>query len=243
MNSKTSEKSYLKHEKTVDLYEEVWSKGVYRGFSLCTIGAHTTPFLDAFIKLVKEINKDPAKIIEFGAGSGAHSITLAKEGFTVTAIESSQTAVSLMKKRMQNENINLNIIDMNIFDYLKTDIRDEFIGIYANAVLHFLTETERQKLYKNLIRIQTQNSILAVSFKGVGDSLQKIGTLQEHTDAGPIYMGKDKIKRLFVSNPFPLIQEIQKTGYEHIETLHWVIPDYNIQGEDSVFIGLIAKKP
>ncbi|BBH53109.1 class I SAM-dependent methyltransferase [Fluviispira sanaruensis] len=243
MNNKMNEKAHVINETAVDHSEEVWSKDVYKGFSLGTLGAQTTPFLSAFIKHVKDINNNQAKLIEFGAGSGEHSITLAKEGFSVTAIESSKTAISLMKKRMQNENINLNIIDINIFDYLKKDIRDEFIGIYANAVLHLLTETERQKLYKNFIRIQPHNSILAVSFKGVGDSLQKICTLQENTDAGPIYLGKDKIKRLFVSNPIPLIQEIQNAGYIHIEAIHWAIPDSNIIGEDSVFIGLIAEKP
>ena len=54
--------------------------------------------------------------------------------------------------------------------------------------------------------------------------------------------GVDLVKRLYVSDPNPLIDEMRNAGYQFIETIEWSIPNYNIPGENGVFVGLLAKK-
>jgi len=242
MTIDTAENGLGNNQQTANLYEKIWNQNLYQGFSKGTQGARSTSFLDAFIAQVKNLNKKLPKIVELGAGSGDHALRLVSENFDVTAIESSATAVRLMQDRLKNESVRFSVFEKNLFQYVQSLEVAEWDGVYANAVFHFLTVAERLELYAKLFQVQHNNGILAVSFKGIGDALQKKGKLVEDTPAGPVVEGVDLVKRLYVSDPNPLIDEMRNAGYQFIETIEWSIPNYNIPGENGVFVGLLAKK-
>ncbi len=236
--------SSAQHQIMAKLFEKVWSSGTYQGFSKDTMGAYTTPFLEVFIEEMKKLGRKQPTVAELGAGSGDHSLRFAAESFDTTAVESSQTATALMRQRIATakDSVRFKVIEKNLFDYAKSMENGKLDGIYANSVLHFLTPTERKYLYTHLFRIQSPGGILGVSFKGFGDALQKRGKTVENTPSGPVVEGDDGVRRLFVTDSNPLIEEICGAGYEFIGLTQWNVPNYNVEGEDGVFLGLRAKK-
>lgn len=55
------------------------------------------------------LNKCKGKVLDIGAAAGCHSLILQKKGFNVTALEKSEQAVDIMKKRGIQKTINKNI--------------------------------------------------------------------------------------------------------------------------------------
>lgn len=240
---KSLDKDMNPHQKAVENFEKVWSANLYQGFSKDTTGAASTPFLEKFIDFMASAKNRTARVAELGAGSGDHSIRLASEGFDVSCVESSTTAVKLINQRVMASKTKFTVLEKNLFEFVKMKEANSLDGVYANSVLHFLNKDERNNLYSELFRIQSENGILAVSFKAFGDALQKRGKKVEETSAGPVVEGEDRVRRLFVTDPTSLIDEIKKAGYMFIESISWSVHDYNIRGEDGVFVGLLAKKP
>jgi trans-aconitate methyltransferase len=231
------------HSNISDLYEDVWKKNLYNGFSQDTEGAQSTPFLETFISLVHQAKKPMPRIAEFGAGSGDHALRLAREGIQVTAVESSSTAVDLIKKKNAQQQGSVQVVQTSLFDFIRKSEPESQDGVYANAVFHFLSQKEREKIYEDLWKLLSPTGCLGISFKAEGDSLQKRGHVVEETAAGAIVEGSDGIRRLFVKDLKPLCQEMAQKGFEIVTTLQWQIANYNIVGEVGFFAGILARKP
>jgi 2-polyprenyl-3-methyl-5-hydroxy-6-metoxy-1,4-benzoquinol methylase len=50
-----------------------------------------------------------SKVLDFGCGIGRHSFLFAKAGFSVTALDSSEEALNILRQRMQEQGIHLKI--------------------------------------------------------------------------------------------------------------------------------------
>ena len=69
-----------------------------------------------FKKLAKELSS--GKLCIIGCGRGYDAIEFAKRGFKVTAIDFAPSAISSLKEMTKLEDVDLNIIQKNIFDLL-----------------------------------------------------------------------------------------------------------------------------
>jgi hypothetical protein len=232
-----------------ELFDIIWKENKYKGFSHETVGESKTPFLDAFIN---QLPSDSARVVELGAGSCDHAIRMAKEEAIikqVTAVEYSETAVTSARKRLANFDAGIGsrlIIECNdLFVFVNKLQPNTIHGIYANSVLHFFTPKEREDLYRQAYKALVNGDLIAVSFKAIGDALHKRGELVEDTPAGAVICDiTDHVCRLFVSptGVDVLAAELRSTGFHIISVLQWSVPDYNIQGDDSQFIGFIAAR-
>lgn len=231
-----------KHEnETAQLYEDVWRRGTYSGFSHNTRGESTTPFLEAFLREVKTLEVKSPSVVELGAGSCDHAMRCAREGIRTTAVEYSRVAVDAARERARHyPDLELEIIQADLASFTSGLPRGQLTGLYANAVFHFLTEEQRRKQYRVVREALVERGVLAISFKAHGDALEERGSIVENTRAGALVEGEDRIRRLFVANPHALAAEMRGEGYSIRQVIHWSVPGYNIAGESGVFVGILA---
>jgi trans-aconitate methyltransferase len=228
---------------TAELYEDVWRRGTYSGFSHNTCGQRATPFLDAFLDAVKEVGADAPRIVELGAGSCDHALRCALSGFPTTAVEYSAVAVAAARERAQQyPDIPLEIVQADLFAFTAKLTGRRLAGAYANAVFHFLSADQRRSQYRALGSALVERGVLAISFKAQGDALQRRGSVAEETAAGPVVKGDDGICRLFVAEVDVLGHEMRGEGFSVRRVIRWSVPDYNFPAESGEFVGLLAER-
>jgi hypothetical protein len=233
-----------KHDSdAAQLFDEVWRRGTYKGFSRNTQGESSTPFLDAFLQEVRAAGAKPARLVELGAGSCDHALRCALEGFPTTAVEYSGVAVAAARERARTHpDLPLEIVQADLCAFTAQLPAEHLAGVYANSVFHFLSPDERRRQYGVLRVALVQGGILGISFKAQGDALQRRGRVVEQTAAGPVVEGDDGIHRLFVARVEPLADEMREQGYGIRRAFRWSVPDYNIANESGEFVGLLATR-
>jgi SAM-dependent methyltransferase len=166
----------------------------------------------------------------------------------VIGIEYSQTAVDDARKRAnqleEDVQSRLQIQRGDLFTFFKEFDKNSLDGIYANSVFHFLTPLQRKDLYQECYQLLKSDGIIGVSFKFQGDALFKRGEIIEKTDAGTIIRdSNDNITRLFVSpsGVDVLANEIELAGFEISAIIRWSVPNYNIDGDQGLFVGFLGK--
>jgi len=229
------------HE-TAELFDHVWQRGTYSGFSHKTRGESSTPFLEAFLREVKTLEVKTPRIVELGAGSCDHAIRCALEGFHTTAVEYSSVAVTAARERVAQRyaKLQLDIVEADLCAFTAGLSPDHVAGLYANSVFHFLTAEERRHQYQVLRTALVERGVLGISFKAHGDALERRGSVVDRTAAGAVVEGDDGIRRLFVADVDALSAEMRDEGYTIGQVIHWSVPGYNIASESGVFVGVLA---
>jgi len=230
-------------------FDEVWRHGKYDGFSHGTGGQTTTPFLEALLKKLNGRLTRLPHVIEGGAGSGDHSLTIVRRGCRVTSIEYSNRAVDKIKALKQVQPCSyrdrITVVQADLLSYLR-NCTESALAFYANSVLHFFSSDERAEVYERVRDLlQPDNGLIAVSFKAEGDALQSRGEPVEETEAGVLVKSReDDITRLFVRDPKALSREIEQAGYLVPDgSIHrWEVHGYNYSGEAGKFVGFLGVK-
>lgn len=233
-----------KHENdTAQLFDEVWRRGTYSGFSQNTQGESSTPFLDAFLREVKALGLTAPRLVELGAGSCDHALRCAMEGFVTTAVEYSGVAAAAARELVRRyQGLALEIVQADLLAFTAQLEPDHLAGVYANSVFHFLSADERRSQYRILRGALVKGGVLGISFKARGDALQRRGAVVEETAAGPVVVGDDGIRRLFVADVDVLAGEMREEGYAIRQTIRWSVPGYNVSNETAQFVGLLASR-
>jgi hypothetical protein len=234
----------LKDEnETAQLFDDVWQRDTYSGFSRHTHGETSTPFLESFLRAVKELKSKPRRVLELGAGSCDHALRCARDGFPTTAVEFSGVAVAAARERARNHpDIQLQIVQADLFAFTAGLVQNHWAGLYANSVFHFLSSDDRRNQYRILRGAMVERGILAISFKASGDALERRGAAVERTAAGPVVKGDDGICRLFVACVDPLVDEMCSEGFTVRRVIRWSVPGYNIPDERGEFVGVLAQR-
>jgi hypothetical protein len=231
------------HE-TADLFDDVWRRGTYSGFSQDTPGESSTPFLDAFVREVKALGAKTPRVVDLGAGSCDHALRCALEGFSTTAVEYSGVAVAAARERIRRRypDLQLQIAQTDLFAFTARLPRNHLAGIYANSVFHFLSPDERRNQYRLLRGVLVERGVIGISFKARGDALQRRGRVVEETSAGCVVEGDDGIRRLFVAHVDAIADEMRDEGYTVERTIRWSVPDYNVCNESGEFVGILGTR-
>jgi hypothetical protein len=228
---------------TAELFDDVWRRDTYSGFSRNTRGESSTPFLDAFLGAVTELGAEVPRLVELGAGSCDHALRCALSGFPTTAVEYSGVAVAAARERaLRHPDIKLEIVQADLFAFTATLEANRLAGVYANSVFHFLSPEQRRNQYRVLREALIERGVLAISFKAHGDALQSRGTVAHETASGPVVKGDDGICRLFVAEIEPLASEMRDEGFSVCRVIRWSVPDYNVSAQSGEFVGLLATR-
>ncbi len=108
------------------------------------------------------LNKD-CKIAEIGAGTGRYSVTLAKEGYDVTAVELVQHNLDILNSKLDgSENIKThlgNALDLNM---LEDDTYD--VTLLLGPMYHLYTEEDKVTALKEAVRITKPGGHIFVAY-------------------------------------------------------------------------------
>lgn len=99
------------------------------------------------------------KLLDLGCGSGRHSIELAKNGFSVTGVDFSQSAIDLAKKWARSEKLKINFLRANFHKKLKFQ-DNSFDGAIAIDSIHYDSSESMTFTLKELRRIIRPKGLL-----------------------------------------------------------------------------------
>ena len=104
-----------------------------------------------------------SKIAEIGAGTGRYSVTLAKEGYDVTAVELVQHNLDILKSKLDgNETIKTflgNALDLNILEDNTYDVT-----LLLGPMYHLYSEVDKTKALKEAVRITKPGGHILVAY-------------------------------------------------------------------------------
>ena len=104
-----------------------------------------------------------AKILEIGAGTGRYSVTLAQEGYDVTAVELIPHNIEILKSKLtggeritvhQGNALDLSMIQDNAYD----------VTLLLGPMYHLCTQEERLQALKEAVRATKPGGILLVAY-------------------------------------------------------------------------------
>jgi ubiquinone/menaquinone biosynthesis C-methylase UbiE len=104
----------------------------------------------------KKIRKD-VFLLEIGCGPGANIWYMSREGFNVTGIDGSETAINIAKERLQKEDLQADLV---VGDILKLPFSDNsFDGIVDNECLYANNDENTVLILSEINRVLKTNGL------------------------------------------------------------------------------------
>jgi len=151
--------------------------------------------LDAdFAQALKQFDMTAGDVLDIGCGPGTQAVALAKLGFSVTASDVSQTAVTSARQLAGTESVS---IKFHVDDVLDSKLAGPFDLILDRGVFHCFTESADQQAYLDTVR-----SLL----KPQGLLLLKCFHQDETREQGPPGRYGEEDIRHFFADGFELIE-------------------------------------
>lgn len=144
---KSQEDVYLMLDEIVKKWDAEWWNRFYGDRSKPVPFFRCVPDENLNSYILKNIFS-PGRIIDIGCGNGRNSIYLAKCGFTVDAIDFSQTSITWAEQNAQKEGVNVNFICDSIFTSPPPD--DPYDYVYDSGCFHHL-KPHRRSQYLQII--------------------------------------------------------------------------------------------
>jgi SAM-dependent methyltransferase len=107
---------------------------------------------DSLVDLINRGEIKPCKAVDFGCGAGNYAIYLANEGFDMTGIDISPSAISIAKKRAIEKGVKCNFIVADILGNIG-DLKDKFDFAYDWELLHHIFPEKREKYVENVYKL------------------------------------------------------------------------------------------
>lgn len=122
----------------------------------------TTALSKEFYRTLTQNNVKGKKILEYGCGPGSQAFTLAALGADVSAIDISDVAIDLVKKKAAEENLDMDFFVMNAESLEFED--NTFDKVCGSGILHHL---DLEKSYSEIQRVLKKNGS-AIFFEPLG---------------------------------------------------------------------------
>jgi SAM-dependent methyltransferase len=129
--------------------EPVDIDGIYRRMPLDRIPWHSETPPDVLVELVKGGRIRPCRAVDLGCGTGSYAIWLAGQGFDVTGIDSSPTAIGIAREKLEQTGASCRFIVADLLGDLR-DIDGKFDFGYDWELLHHIMPADRATYVKNV---------------------------------------------------------------------------------------------
>lgn len=115
------------------------------------------------MRYVEKYLSNGAKILEIGAGTGTYSISLAKQGYVVDAVELVPHNIDIMKNKL-TENYSVNVYEGNAtsLSFLNDDTYD--IVLLLGPMYHLFNETDKLRAIQEAIRVAKQGGVIFTAY-------------------------------------------------------------------------------
>jgi len=171
---------------------------IYRNTPLNKIPWNYETPPDSLVDLVNRGVIKPCKAVDFGCGIGSYAIYFATEGFDVTGIDISPSAISLAKKRAIEKGMKCNFIVADITGKLE-EFEDKFDFAYDWELLHHIFPEKRKQYVENVYKfLKLKAKYLSVCFSDKDPCFGGQKKYRE-TPLGTIlyFSSKEELKALF----------------------------------------------
>lgn len=122
----------------------------------------TIEFLTTMHYIEKYV-KPGARILEIGAGTGRYSHALARQGYTVDAVELVEHNIDIFKKNTQPDE-NITIIQGNALDLSAFSDNQYDITLLLGPLYHLYTTTDKQQALSEAIRVTKSSGIIFAAY-------------------------------------------------------------------------------
>ena len=110
------------------------------------------------MRYIQKFLKPGAKILEIGAGTGRYSLTLAKMGYDVTAIDLTPKHVEIMKRKSRRlKNFQCMVADALDLSMFKDNSFDMVLNL--GPMYHLFCKKDKNQSVKETIRVAKKNAI------------------------------------------------------------------------------------
>lgn len=103
------------------------------------------------------------KILEVGAGTGRYSIALAKEGYSVTAIELVEHNIDILKSKLKG-NEPIEVFQGNALDLSKFNDNTFDITLLLGPMYHLYSKEDKIKALQEAVRVTKQGGYIMVAY-------------------------------------------------------------------------------
>ena len=115
------------------------------------------------MRYIEKYLKSGDHVFEIGAGTGRYSHTLARQGYTVNAIELVEHNIEVFQKNtLSNENISViqgNALDLSVFPDNQFDIT-----LLLGPLYHLYNKADKQQAIQEALRVTKQDGIIFVAY-------------------------------------------------------------------------------
>ena len=125
---------------------------IYRKMPLDKIPWNIETPPDILVHLVENKQVVPCRAIEFGCGAGNYAIWLAQQGFEVTGIDISPTAIGLARKNAMEQGVECTFIVSDVLGDL-ADVEGPFDFTLDWELLHHIYPGDRPRYVANVARL------------------------------------------------------------------------------------------
>lgn len=153
---------------------------------------------NALVELVVTGKVRPCKAIDLGCGAGNYTIYLAENGFDVTGIDISSTAIEKAKEKAEKKGLQCRFWVGDVLDYLDT-LKETFEFAYDWQVLHHIFPEKRRKYVESVYRIlSSEGKYLSVCFNEQNSQFGGTGKYRKTPLGTTLYFSSEgELQRLF----------------------------------------------
>lgn len=126
------------------------------------------------IRIVEEFKLQPGTVLDLGCGTGINAVWLAQQGFGVTGLDLSPTAIRNAEERAKNQKVQLNLFSGDFLD--ETSIEGPFDFIFDRGCFHCFDGVEDRIRCANRVADLLAPNGLWLSLIGNADDVpRKVG--------------------------------------------------------------------
>lgn len=103
------------------------------------------------------------RILEVGAGTGRYSVTLAKEGYQVDALELTEHNLGILKAKLTGEE-RITAVQGNALDLSRYEDNTFDLTLVLGPMYHLFNEEDKKQALREAVRVTKQGGILMVAY-------------------------------------------------------------------------------
>lgn len=186
-------------------------------------------------KAIKALNiPKSSKVLEIGCGAGDLTMSLARDGYDVTGVDISSSAIEWAKEKNDKNKLSIKFHTDNVTT-LSTIVDASFNLVVDGHCLHCIIGDDRAKLFNNVLRVLVTDGIFHVQTM-CGDPCSE-GSLENYDAESRCQIHGDIATRYY-GLPEMIKEEIEQAGFE---ILDMKVVEGNDHAQEMLFINALKK--